>query len=234
MVGLHVQEPPDAYIVGCTPEQEDNGEYRLAGACGQYVEQEDQTSEDSEDDKVRQVLWLRGRKKLRHHVVRCRHDKDCGAPLASWHAAAPTHCVARGSLVRGSLGGGLLSRPQRRCRRVKRTGAVWRSAVGALGAMLWALSLLFIQVQDLLPRVVRVVQVQRFGRRPFAQRAAISACAARRVRHDAVRKRTAEGGAEAVTQFRLGASWWALGRSGGAIKCRRALCGGRGGARARV
>jgi hypothetical protein len=78
VLGLAVKQPSDASIVGGAPEQKYGCKDGLAGAFGQYVECKDQAGEDSENGYVGQVLWLRGREKLRDHVVSLGHDENCG------------------------------------------------------------------------------------------------------------------------------------------------------------
>jgi len=77
VLGLAIEKPANACIVGGSPEEEYDCKGGYAGAFGQYVEGEDQASEYSEDDQVGYVLGLRGRKKLRDHIMSVRHDENC-------------------------------------------------------------------------------------------------------------------------------------------------------------
>lgn len=72
---LPFEKPSDACIVGSSPEEEDGSEDGYSGALGQDVEREYQAGEHSKDGKIGEVLWLRGREKLRDHVVSLWHNK---------------------------------------------------------------------------------------------------------------------------------------------------------------
>ena len=73
---LAIEQPANASIVTDAPEEEDDCEYRYAGAFGQYDEGQDQGSKHSEDCYIGQVLGLRGREQLRDHVVSLWNDED--------------------------------------------------------------------------------------------------------------------------------------------------------------
>lgn len=75
VLGLAFEKPTNACIVCSSPKEEYGGENGFAGACWADVECEYQAGEHSKNGKVGKVLWLRGREKLRDHIMSLWHNK---------------------------------------------------------------------------------------------------------------------------------------------------------------
>jgi len=75
VLGLALEKPANACIVCSSPEEENGGQNGFSGACWANVEGDYQAGEHSKNGKVGKVLWLRGREKLRDHIMSLGHNE---------------------------------------------------------------------------------------------------------------------------------------------------------------